>query len=191
MHLFGRTKNRIHRTGLDAEGAANAQLLLDPGHRARFMYTMFWIERPCFYIKQLGQSVDCHLAAWRALIDIRLAARNRFGIRAAADIPALRALRLRQPRIDGLNQLIEFRSLVCKIHGLSMAPPTGAGKNSGGTEAIDPCISNVRSLTMINVGWVKPRKRRTQQNHRFDGSAPLDPSYVTICEIGHYFCIYQ
>src|SRR5713226_4150516 len=42
---------------------------------------------------------------------------------------------------------------------------------------IDPCISNVRSLTMINVGWVKPRKRRTQQNHRFDGSALLYRMY--------------
>ncbi len=43
------------------------------------------------------------VATGRALIDRGAAVRDRLGVRQAARVPALRALRLRQQRIDGID----------------------------------------------------------------------------------------
>ena len=65
---------------------------------------------PRLATQQGGERAHGGLAARRAAVDVRGTARDRLGIRPAAGIAALSALRLRQQRIDLLDQRARIRS---------------------------------------------------------------------------------
>jgi hypothetical protein len=92
VHELTRAHNGIHRTGLNAFGAADTRCLINPGYARGLGLTMLAIKRFAGSIKPLRQCVDPGLTAWWALIDIRLAIGDGLGIRKAAWVAALLAV---------------------------------------------------------------------------------------------------
>jgi hypothetical protein len=107
VHLLRGAENRVDRAGLDALGAADADVLVDDGNRRhRLGDTVVRVQRNRLAAEQLGELEDAVLAAGRALVDLGLAFGDRGGIRPAAGKAALAALRLRQDLVDLLDQRI-------------------------------------------------------------------------------------
>ena len=105
MHLLGGTDDGIDRAGLDAQGATDAQLLVDDRQLLGFF---LGVERFDFASEQVGQLAHAFHAARRAFVDVGLAFRNRFGVGFATGIAALAALGLGQDGIDLLDQRVAF-----------------------------------------------------------------------------------
>src|SRR5260221_1119307 len=99
-----RPDDRIHRTSLDAQSAADAARLVDDRDAARLLDAVARIEGPDFAAEQPRQPADGGVAPGRALIDFGLACRDRFRVGPARRIAAFCALRLGQHRIDSLDQ---------------------------------------------------------------------------------------
>ena len=95
MHLLGRPENGIHRTGLDAQGTADAGLLVDDCHRLRFFDAPFGIWGQWIAPQQIGEGDYRALAARRTAIDLRLSACYGLRVGTASCVAALTALRLR------------------------------------------------------------------------------------------------
>lgn len=104
MHALGGADNRVHRAGLDALGAANADLLVDESDHGWRFAAIGGIERFRCAIEQRRERGYAIGAARRATIDIGGLARDCRGIRAAGWKTAVRALRLGQQRIDAVNE---------------------------------------------------------------------------------------
>jgi hypothetical protein len=105
MHLFCRAKNRVHRTGLNAFRAADAEIFVDQRTQRRCMLAAAGIQR---FRRASKDSRKRHNRVWparRATVDIRLIARDRVGVRATSSKPAAPALRLRQQRVEALGQI--------------------------------------------------------------------------------------
>jgi len=96
VHALGRTDDRVDRTGLDTERAADAPLLVDQRRGERLFDAMRRVERDHCSTEQRREPGDALCAARRTLVDLRVTARYRLGVRPAAAEPALRALGLRQ-----------------------------------------------------------------------------------------------
>src|SRR5260370_29488603 len=124
MHELGCADDRAHRAGLDAQSAADAARLVDERHAARPLDSVFRIEGLVFAAQQRRELADPGLAPRRALIDAGLALRDRFGVRTAARIAALRTLRLRQQRIDPFDELVH-RTPCLAARPPTISPPTG------------------------------------------------------------------
>jgi hypothetical protein len=88
----------------DAQGAADAQVLVDEGDRARALHAVGGIDRDDGTAGHPRQPRDAFHAARRAAVDVGLAAGDRFGVRAAGGIAALRTLRLRQLVFDQVGE---------------------------------------------------------------------------------------
>ncbi|AJK47331.1 hypothetical protein BGL_1c28530 [Burkholderia plantarii] len=104
MHLLRRTDDRIHRAGLHAERAADAELFVDHGEQARVFLAVLDGERDHGLAEQRGEAFDALMAAGRALVVAGAAGGDRLGIRATAVVAALRALRLRQQIFDAIRE---------------------------------------------------------------------------------------
>src|SRR5205823_8706829 len=99
VHALGRADDRVHGARLDALGAADAGRLVDHGGLRRAVEAVGGIERLRLAPQERGDAPDTFVAAGRALVDVRIAARDRLGAGAAGVVAALGALRLRQPRV--------------------------------------------------------------------------------------------
>jgi hypothetical protein len=96
MHPLGGADDRVDRTCLQAEGAADARLLVDHRERARRLAAALGIERQFGAAGDERDPGDAGGAARRAAVDRRALAGDRLGIAAAVGIAAAAALRLRQ-----------------------------------------------------------------------------------------------
>jgi hypothetical protein len=103
VHALRRADDRIDRTRIDAERTADAQRLVDDGDLQWPFAPVRRIQRQVRPLQQRGKLRDADCAAGRALVDLG-AAGDRLRIRAAALVAALRALRLRQQRVDVLDK---------------------------------------------------------------------------------------
>ena len=55
MHLFGRSQDSVHRTGLNAQGAADAGLLVDDRHLPGLVNAVFRVQRLGSTVQEDGQ----------------------------------------------------------------------------------------------------------------------------------------
>ena len=110
-------------TGLDTQGAADAQILFDHRQRRQPLFAALRIERLRIPLEQVGEGADGGLAAGRAAIDIGSAVDDRFGVGLAARETALCALGLRQQRVDTLD------------HRVALAAETDGGEPQQQAEA--------------------------------------------------------
>jgi len=108
VHVLGRAEDRIYRTGLDTQGAANAHLLIN--YRQGFGFFLATVRVQGFGLdaQQLRQGHDSGLPAGRALVNIRLSAGDGLRIRAATRVVALAALGLWKNCIDPVNHRVGF-----------------------------------------------------------------------------------
>jgi hypothetical protein len=104
MHQFRCADDRIDRTRLYAQRAADALLFLDQRDSGRFFGPEARIERFRWNARDRGNLGESSLAGGRALVDVSSACCNRFGIGTASCVAALAALCLRQDRVDRIGQ---------------------------------------------------------------------------------------
>lgn len=104
VHQLGCAGNRIHRAGLCAQRAADAEIFVDERDRRGLEHDVYAERLECD-AEQIRQLADAFLAAGRTLVDVRLMVGDGLGVRPATGIAALAALRLRQDGID----LVRYR----------------------------------------------------------------------------------
>jgi len=104
VHQFGRANNGIHRAGLNALGATDAVLFDNHHHLIRGMRTPAAVVGQGRDAEQVRQGARADIAAGRAVVDTRFAARQGFGIRAATIKAALTALGLREQAVDAFDK---------------------------------------------------------------------------------------
>src|SRR5690606_38140701 len=92
------------RAGLDALGAADAVGLDDDRHAWRKPGSATAVVGRNRHLEQARERARAGIAAGRAAVDARFAARHRLGIRPAAVESALSALGLRQQPVETLDQ---------------------------------------------------------------------------------------
>src|SRR5690606_30578685 len=92
VHLLRRAGDGVHGAGLEAQRAADAEVLVDEGDRLRLEHRAA-AKRLELHAEQVGKLVDAVLAAGRAPVDVRLPGGDRLGVGPAAGIAALTALR--------------------------------------------------------------------------------------------------
>jgi hypothetical protein len=162
MHAFAGPENGIHRTRLNAFGAADA-LRFAYDRRQRHLGRL--LERQGWLSGQLGKARDGLLATRRAAID-RFALGNGLGVGSAAWMPALAALGLRQQGIDGIDQCAVARCHIVSWEG-SDWPPASGWRPSIIRCQVDPGIP--LAAGSMNVGW--PIGGRPASTDRFSSSA--------------------
>ena len=108
MHLLGCAEDRIHRAGLDTQGAADADGLIDHGHHLGFDDADLGVQLFGVTAKQIRQGDDGGLTAWRALVDIGFPVGNGRCVWPATGVGALAALCLGEQGIDLIDQRIAF-----------------------------------------------------------------------------------
>jgi hypothetical protein len=104
MSLAAGAHDRIDRAGRQAFDTSDATIFVDDRDQRRALDAILRVEGKRFAMKQAGESGDCGGAAWRALIDLRKASRDRLGIRATPVVAATRALCLRQKPVDLVSE---------------------------------------------------------------------------------------
>ena len=107
MHGARGTHYRVHRTGLNALGAADAVGFIDISDLTHRLGGGFAAQRLRLDVEQFGQFQHHLLAAGGAFVD-HLTVGHRLGVRAATGVTALAALALRQDLIDLLGHRIFF-----------------------------------------------------------------------------------
>ena len=103
MTVCIRADDGVDRTGLDAQGTADAGVFDYDRHLFRFL---LGIQRFHFAAKQVGQLAYAIHAPRRTLVDVCLARGNRLRVGFATGVAALTALRLRQDRLDLLDHRV-------------------------------------------------------------------------------------
>ena len=96
VHALVGADDGVHRTGLDAERAADAMGLVDARHQQRAGLAARQVQRQDGLLQQRGQRGDAFIAAGRAAVDGGCAGGDGVGVGPAAVMAALGALRLRQ-----------------------------------------------------------------------------------------------
>ncbi len=122
VHLFRSPDDRVDRAGLDAQRAADAELLVDHGQRPRALLAMLDGQRDHRLAEQIGEPLDAFVAAGRALVVVGAAVGDCLGIRTAAIEAALRALCLGQQIFDAIR---EFSGVGHGDGGAGRAPGRG------------------------------------------------------------------
>ena len=98
-----RTEDGVHRAGLDAKRAADADLFVDHCHGFWFFLAVLRVQGQDLDSEQVCQRLDARFPARRALVDVRLARSYRFGVGATARKITLSALGLRQNGVNLIN----------------------------------------------------------------------------------------
>src|SRR3569832_1651867 len=111
MHLLGGADDRIDRASLDAQRASYAERIIDNRNRPGTLAAVGGIEWNDRFSKRVRKQRHAFHAARRALIVIRIAARDRFGVKMAGGIAAFGALGLRQQILQFLGQLMLCNSV--------------------------------------------------------------------------------
>lgn len=106
MHTFVGADDGIHRTGLNAQGTADAVLFVDAGNPQRARQAARQVQRNDRAVKQRGQRGDARFAAGRASVDARCPIGNRLGIRPATVKPAFCALGLGKAGVDAVSEVV-------------------------------------------------------------------------------------
>ena len=96
VHALVGADDGVHRTGLDAERAADAMGLVDARHQQQAGLAARQVQRQDGLLQQRGQRSDAFIAAGRAAVDGGCAGGGSVGVGPAAVMAALGALRLRQ-----------------------------------------------------------------------------------------------
>ncbi|CAG9242316.1 hypothetical protein BDI4_1170009 [Burkholderia diffusa] len=104
VHLFRRADDRIDRACLHAQRAADAQAFVDERDGARMLGAVDGVQRDHRLAEQAREARDAFGAAGRALVVVRVAGGDRVGVRTAAVIAALRALRLGKQIFDAIRE---------------------------------------------------------------------------------------
>jgi len=108
MHQFGCAEDRIYRTGLDTQGATDADPFIDKRYGFWFYLSIVGVERHGFDSEQVRQRRDAGIPARRALVDAGFASGDRFCIGPAARVVALATLGLRQDGFDLVDYRVRF-----------------------------------------------------------------------------------
>ena len=108
MHALACPDNGIDGAGLDAFGAADAGVFQNKGDARRLWCAVRRVQWLGLAAQQFGQCANGVVTAGGALIDVRVATCDGFGIGAAARELALRALCLRQQGVDAIRHGIAF-----------------------------------------------------------------------------------
>ena len=108
MHQFGCAEYCIYRTSLDAQGATDADLLIDKRHCFWFCLAIVGVERHGFGTEKVRQYRDDSFPAGWTLVDTGFSAGDGFCIRPAARVVALATLGLRQNGFDLVNYRVGF-----------------------------------------------------------------------------------
>ena len=95
VHQLGCAENRIHGTGLNAFGAANALVLANIGNSGFGFDAVFRVQWLGFNVEQIGQCLNRVFTAWWALVN-RVAVGNRLGVGSASRVATLTTLGLGQ-----------------------------------------------------------------------------------------------
>ncbi len=104
VHALVAADDAVDGAGLDAQGAADAPVLVDPGHAARPFEAMVWIQGHHRLAGERGQPAHALGTAGRALVDRRLANGHGACVAGAVRVAAARALSLRQGVQQALDQ---------------------------------------------------------------------------------------
>jgi len=109
VHLLGGAQYGIDRTCLDAQGAADADLLIDANDGGQGFYrAVLGIEWFNIDTEQVSQRDNGGLAARRTLVDVGFAFCQGFSVGAAAGVGALSALCLWQQCINLVDHRVTF-----------------------------------------------------------------------------------
>ncbi len=100
VHALGNTGDRVHRAGLNAQGAADAQGRVDHGALARAFRSAGWVERGSRALQQMSKFFNTLRAAGRAAVDVGLAFGDGLRVGGTVGVAAAGALRLRQQGVD-------------------------------------------------------------------------------------------
>lgn len=100
VHEFAGPDDRIHRTGVDAQRAADTGGFFDPRNSGLRCDAMCGVQWQRFFAEQCCDFRDDLVATRRALVEGRFAGCDGLGIGPAAGVAALSALRLRQHGVD-------------------------------------------------------------------------------------------
>jgi hypothetical protein len=103
VHHLRCAEDGVDRAGAHALETPDAFFLADEGNRRQGCWLEGGIQSDCRPIEQHRQRVDGGVAARRTAVD-RFACRDGLGVRAAAGMPAARALRLRQAVLDARDE---------------------------------------------------------------------------------------
>ncbi|CAN0646330.1 hypothetical protein BCEP27_70117 [Burkholderia cepacia] len=104
VHLLRCPDDRVDRARLHAQRAADAQAFVDEGDGARMFAAVHGVQRNHGLAEQAREARDTFGAAGRALVVVRVAGGDRLGVRPAAVIAALRALRLGKQIFDAIRE---------------------------------------------------------------------------------------
>lgn len=127
MHLLRRTDDRIDRTRLQTQRAADTKIFIDDRKRPGPFHAVIGIQRNDRLAEQAGQPDYTFLSAWWALVVICLARGNGLGVRPASGIAAFGALRLGQPVFDLVGEGFgRSCSHYSHINGLGRMARTGS-----------------------------------------------------------------
>jgi hypothetical protein len=103
VHHLRCAEDGVDRAGTHAFEAPDAVVLADEGNCRQGCWLEGGIQSDCRPIEQHRQRVDGGVAAGRTAVD-RFASSDGLGVRAAAGMPAARALRLRQAVLDARDE---------------------------------------------------------------------------------------
>jgi hypothetical protein len=108
--------DRIDRTGGNAQCATYAGFFIDPGYSRHFVHAIARVKARGATAEKPGECSDERITTRCALVDIGRALDNCFGIRTAAGIAALSALRLWQQGIYPRNRRFRvLRQALCRV----------------------------------------------------------------------------
>ena len=108
MHPFGCAEDCIYRASLDAQGATDADLLIDERHCFWFYLAVVGVEWHGFGTEQVRQCCDAGFSSGRALVDAGFTTRDGFCVRPAARVVTLATLGLRQNGFDLVDYRVGF-----------------------------------------------------------------------------------
>lgn len=91
MHALAATHNGIGRASADAQRATDAPVFINHGHDRRPFAAASRVNlqtmRPLGLLQRPRNAGDAFVPAWRALVDGRIALRNRLGISGTIGLP--------------------------------------------------------------------------------------------------------
>jgi hypothetical protein len=129
VHLFGRAEDGVDGAGLDAFGAADADIFINHGNRFYFLRdTVLGVDRQGVATQEVGQRDNAGFTTGWALIDFSFAISDGLCVGTATWKAALPTLRLRQDGVDLIDQRI---TLDFETHrGIAERDAEGTGQTS-------------------------------------------------------------
>ncbi|CAM2192185.1 conserved protein of unknown function [Paraburkholderia kururiensis] len=141
MHLFRCPDDCIDRACLHAQRAADTQVFVDHGERTRPFGAVDGIERDDRLAEQAGKARHAFGAAGRALVVVRGAGGDGFGVGPAAVVAALGALRLGEQIFDAICECLRIG------HGHDMRSWPKRSQNGCKSAAERPVCAVLRGLS--------------------------------------------